>query len=144
MTTPRPGDARPLNAAEEAVVGVLDTACRELGLDGGVPAAVLESVESELRARTPRPAHADPAADAEVQEREWAEIGAAAAVGVLFASEMAAMKRRSRQSPASAGFEPLEVARLSSGALVSLLLRRWARARLGRDRRERGDPEGPA
>jgi hypothetical protein len=145
MTAPPSGAARPLTAEEDAVIRVLDDACRHLGLDDGLPPPIRAGLETELRAREPRAGQASSAGDpAEVEEREWAEIGAAAAVGVLFASGLHGLKRRKRRAPASAGFEPLELARLSSGALVSLLVRRWVRARLDRGRRDGGSPEGPA
>jgi hypothetical protein len=140
MTAPRPGEARPLTAHEEAMVRVLDAACRDLGLDDGLPPPILEGVEAELRAREPRVGPAGEVAT-EVDEREWAEIGAAAAVGVLVASGLDGLKRRRRRAPASAGFEPLELARLSSGALLSLLVRRWVRSRFERGRRTGGSPE---
>jgi hypothetical protein len=145
MTTPQPGGVRPLTLQEEAVVRVLDAACRHLGLDDGLPQTILEGVEAELRAREPKPGQGAVAGDAaELEEREWAEIGAAAAVGVLFASGLHGLKRRKRRAPASAGFEPLELARLSSRALVLLLVRRWVRARRDRGRRDGGSSEGAA
>jgi hypothetical protein len=140
--TASPSEARALTAAEEAVVGALDAACRQLGLDDGIPGPVLAAVEEELRARE-RGHGAHGSADL-VSEREWSEIGAAAAVGVLFASGLPERKRRPRQNPASAGFEPLGLARLSSGALAGLFVRRWAGERLARFRRARSATNGPS
>jgi hypothetical protein len=121
---------RSLTSAETEVLRVFSAACEQLAVTGPDLDRLMGGIEEQLHLRDPAPEERDAVAD--VPEKAWSEIGAAAALGVLSASGAPHLKRRDLRHPAVAGFEPLEVAMLSNRALGGLLLRRWARAIRGR------------
>jgi hypothetical protein len=133
--------ARGLTAHELEVVRAFDAAARHVGVDWRTQTAVIASVESHLRSRTPREPQAPvsgkgtdetaSAADAAVDDSTWAAIGAEAALGTLFVSDLGPPQGQGGLGLGRAALEPLELARLSTGQLVRLLVRRSLRALRG-------------
>ena len=115
--------SRELTLAETEVLRQFDLACRQLGLNEASHSRVTDGIEAELRRRLPTP---DEQAGLDTTpEHAWSEIGAAASVATLAASDVPQMKRRRRRHPAGAGIEPLEVASMPSRALFQLYVRRF-------------------
>lgn len=115
---------RPLTLAEAEVVRAFNAAYRQLGLDRGVHRVVVGSgMAGALRKRSTQ---AGEGTAETTPEPAWAEIGAAAALGALLVSDATTRRKRPRRHPAGAGFEPLELARMSNRQLATLLVRRLA------------------
>lgn len=115
---------RPLTLAEAEVVRAFNAAYRQLGLDRGVHRVVVGGMAGALRKRSPQGGEGTAET---MPEAAWAEIGAAAALGALLVSDATTRRKRPQRHPAGAGFEPLELARLSNRQLARLLVRRLVR-----------------
>jgi len=119
------GAARPLSVAEVEVVRAFNVTYRQLGLDRSIHRAVMrDGMAGAFARRVPGEGESAPGT---TPEAAWAEIGAAAALGTLLVSGATKRRKRMGRHPAGAGFEPLELARMSGRRLAWLFLRRVAR-----------------